>query len=223
MTFNHNESGASVRAKLNTALQKLSGNAPITNNLVLSGGNIVDNQGNLLTGGKIYQAVSGRVRVDQLNEWHGFSSPVYGWMSENQTNSYGTGSSPVGEWQDMGVLIPPGKTFKSMKVQARASHTSFSEYELCVQMVEYAPARNISGTDADNEITVTELHKDLWKNPSVGTALTGEIQDFHYREFAFNQTSVTTAPTQIRVAWRPTIGSPASNRYIYHNTLFEFE
>ena len=176
----------------------------------------------LTGGGSFTQNYSGRARLDVIDEWISGSSANHGYNNAQQTQNHGTDAVPTLEFEDMGIIIPPGKTLVEIGVQARRTST-IEDIEFCIASIQYDSARNETGTDSDNEITGTIHHNDKWVNPAGFTPFADLVGDWFYRKYPVSIAGSTDAPTQLRMFWRCRAGTPSNNQYIYNNITLEFE
>lgn len=153
----------------------------------------------------------------------------YGASDIVATESAGTGTAPLIEWENVGLRIDAGETLVKMAIYSRINDaTNTPDVELTFFYVTPdSISRFAAGWDNDNEVDNTVLYKDLWMNP-VNTGdyppqptHTGNSNDYRQRIYPIN----FTAPQD---GWLIIIADPVralnsvGNDYFYAKTNYYF-
>jgi len=159
---------------------------------------------------------SGRWYLYSDSRWVTESDDNYGSGYFQFTESGGTGSNPVYEWEHMGTLVPAGKIIKSLMLGCRANSTSITDIEF--RIVCKTPAGSntwYSGIDNDSEIQVQTLYDGRFVTPE----MSGNMGDTRLRKIDLNNFEVQD-DCQLCIYIKP-IRYGSGTKYLYSNWTWE--
>lgn len=164
-------------------------------------------------------SVSGRHYLRQ-NRWYTGADDQYGFAYYQFSEYAGTGSTPLLEWEHMGVFLEAGQRLGKFRIAGRTNSTTVSDVQMFI-VLRYPdnPSRWETGYDSDNEMGFTVLHNDMFANPSTGTPFSGgNMMDMRRRIIDLDHE--VQQDCFFSIYMRPTTTS-TSTRYFYHNWTLE--
>jgi hypothetical protein len=161
--------------------------------------------------------VGKRFYFDTTNRWVNWAYTSYGVDHIQANNARGTGSEPVQEWEDTGMLFRPGDRITAVRFTGRTNSAEVTDMELSVVFNE--PANLATGLDADGELASTEL---LRVASWVGHASysSASLQDIHSFDHALSYDVPGTGWLSIDL--KPVGTITANYRYLYSQVEVEW-
>ena len=166
------------------------------------------------TGGSAIIRKTWRTRITLYpdNRWISVSDTNFGFDDTNATESAGTGSDPIVEWENMGEPVKKNDHLDKIEIRSRTNNTEVTDVEIAIMFVRPDPiSRWDTGFDNDNEIVSEQIYRDLWVNNSQGV-MSHPTNDTGRRVLSLNYT--VPEDGEIRIFYKP-IGSVTANRFFY--------
>ena len=153
-----------------------------------------------------------RITLYPDNRWISVSDTNFGFDDTNATESAGTGSDPIVEWENMGEPVKKNDYLDKIEIRSRTNNTEVTDVEIAIMFVRPDPiSRWDTGFDNDDEIASEQIYRDLWVNNSQGV-MSHPTNDTGRRVLSLNYT--VPEDGEIRIFYKP-IGSVTANRFFY--------
>lgn len=161
---------------------------------------------------------SGRAYIKK-NEWVTGADDQYGYGYYQNSEKANKSSTPLIEWEHMGLFLPAGCHVKRLHVVGRCNSSSIPDVEIYAGVKTPNPmSRWESGIDSDAEVSFNVLHHANFMYPTTGTQFTGNLADMHRRTIDLDHT--VNEDCMFMFYLRSTINS-SSTRYFYHTWTLE--
>jgi len=164
-------------------------------------------------------SISGRQYL-RRNTWYTGADDGYGFAYYQFAEWAGTGSTPILEWEHMGVFLEAGQRLGKLRIAGRTNNTSVTDVQMYI-VLRYPdnPLRWETGYDNDNEMDFTVLYNDLFANPSVGIPFSGgNMGDMRRRVIDLDHE--VQQDCFFSIYMRP-VTTNSNTRYFYHNWTLE--
>jgi len=153
------------------------------------------------------------------NRWVTSSDDLYGTSYYQASESGGTGTDPAIKWQQQGLFLAAGTKIHDIHVIGRASSTSLTDLE-CYGLIQRPNQTSEWGTgvNVNAQINTTDVIRDFWYAPAVGTVFAGVTTSLHKRTFSAEHE--LSADGFFTMFVKP-VGTATANRYFYGTIAIE--
>jgi len=155
---------------------------------------------------------------DTTDEWISGADQTYAYGNNQADETGGTGANPVPTtWAAVGKIIRGGTYIRDILLAGRV-FSGAEITDLDISVMAYKPNSGAAhtwytGIDAQTEYTETEIYRDTYMTPSVGTAFTGAINDHMLRKLSIESTVTDTS--YLMIWMQPTGTLTGANKFTF--------
>ena len=159
---------------------------------------------------------SGRLYLYSDRRWVTDSDDLYGPNYYQMTESGGTGSVPIAEWEHLGTVIPAGRKMHKLHFVCRANNPQVTDLDMRIIMRTPSPiTRWETGLDNDAEDAETLLFSGTFTE----SGWSGNMQDLRKKEIDLGDVAVSD--TSFVSIYIRGVGNLTGTRYLYSSWSWE--